>query len=691
LESDKQTELVENVQACNQALNNANALLDKYNGLSAQSKMTWDRLSWDQEGARDVETSLKQTIARLSAFYDSLKNSPQAKIEKALEQLADEISSGRHETGSVTSLSTASDYDDDSGWVQVIRDLGNLGIEENIASEYRSFIVDWILRAINSGVLSEKIPVEETPEQKIALPPPIPPKVPSPHSAAPLASPSAQYYPQQANSFNNIPNLRLAVSHDGFAHERHVSMDEPPSPIEPEPMESNIVWTAQRIVEAWGKREWSQVQNHIQQQINAVHRGEYVEIGGFPAQPDLRILSHLLGVSYSFSGDFLKAKEIFESVLQGVYVQGLPMDDGDIASARWLGETCIYLNQPLNAVLAWAIAHHGLLNKYPSHPQSNSFSYQMLEDLRFLNQRTNGLNALRNSVVKTNRDASTILPRMRGTDKFQIVLTAIESVAVFQMRTFSSARPSQAISIAEGFLIQPLVAQNSWPLPQDPFFETISSITLLSVLSRPKQDFAFNTVSTTSLGGSKHLTYVTKQPLKWLVEAVRFALNTYAIEWKVQGSMYLLRLSQTHERLAYYDCFGVRFRKLSFRSTYGIKITDPMYTTRVFNRNTLDLNVPAREKTDETQRKLTIRNELADRLKGYLEQAEKDVLAGKPWPPVDAPTVVGPYEMEGLAPSAYAELAGARPVAELPAEGRRKHRAGPPNTEIAELPAEPFR
>lgn len=136
--------------------------------------MTWDRLQWGQTDGSDIATRLQTSIDLVSNFYDNLKNDPQVQIERALEQLADEISKGRHETASVGSLSTIAAYDDvddDSGWEQVIRDLGNHGIQESVVKEYRVFIVDWILRAINSGVLStEKIPVSPGGEQSWKIP-----------------------------------------------------------------------------------------------------------------------------------------------------------------------------------------------------------------------------------------------------------------------------------------------------------------------------------------------------------------------------------------------------------------------------------------------------------------------------------------------------------------------------------------
>jgi hypothetical protein len=300
-------------------------------------------MGWDQSAAKEISSGLKGNISTVTSFYKSLVESPQAKIERALKQLADDVSSGRHETTSVASLSTVSDFDDDSGWIQIVHDLNDLGVPEAEVHTYKTFIIDWIRRAINSGALTEKIPVEQTSKEKVVAlePPPLPPKIPSPSYSGPqsvlppvdyqsqLARPVTDYHShERSSSHDNGPSLRLSVSQAVLTHERAASMDEPPSPIEPDPSDSNILWTAQRIVEHWEQREWSRARALLEDQIRAVEEGRYVEINGSPVQPDLRILKHLLGVNYSWSGDFLKAKEAFESVIQGVYVQGLPIDEG---------------------------------------------------------------------------------------------------------------------------------------------------------------------------------------------------------------------------------------------------------------------------------------------------------------------------------------------------------------------------
>jgi hypothetical protein len=446
-------------------------------------------------------------------------------------------------------------------------------------------------------------------------------------------------------------------------------MDEPPSPIEPEPAESNILWNAQKIAHHWNQREWNAAGQNLEAQVACVQRGEVVDVSGFPQQPDERILKHLLGVCYSFSGDFLKAGSIFQDVLSGHNINHLALDDGDIAAARWLGETCILTNQVLNASLAWALAYYGTIVKHPPHIPGNKDHQHILDDLRMLNHRTNGLNILKNTFTNSNRDASTILSNMAGTVKFQVVNTALEAFTMYPNVHHEAKRLNQNIMVAEGFLIQPLVAQKSWPFPQDPFFQTRTCVELLFALSRPRTALTTAAIGTTSLGSSKTLTYVTKHSIDFLVEAIRHGLNTYSVEWKIRFGEYLLRLSQTHDRIAFYDIFIVKFRKLPFRNMYGFKIMDSSYVTRKFTAKWQDSPVVLHD--GEEIRKAKVRNELAERLREYVQQAEQDLAKGQ-WPPqeLEEPNARAPYEIDSNArlPS---EVAGQHAFAsELPGQSR---------------------
>jgi len=609
-------------------------------------------------------------VKEFSAFYDNLSMSSPVQIEQALEQLAAEIRNGRLDATSAVTLGTSDGFDasEDFGWTQVVRDLEDLGISETIAAENRAFIVEWIMRAINLGWLEEKTPNTEassTPmrsSSSLVDPPPLSINVPNP---------SLQHLSPQPLWRPRVPAHDLLSSKD-LRVDDYLVDDGPPSPIEPEEPDTNIVWTAQRIVQHWNQKDWSTARQFLEEQVRAVERGQTIMMHGRNVAPDVRILKHLIGISYSYQGDFDKAKDCFESVMRGIYLSGMPLDDGDIAAARWLGETCIHLIQPVNASLALAIALCGLMNKFGP----RDFPPQALEDLQLLDQLTGGLKSLRNSFIQGNRDSSTIFARMASTDKYQVILSAIQHIsskayAYDQSGNYYSHAPVNNITIAEGFLIQPLVSQASWPIPQDPFFRAQNAITLLRKLCKPKSPFSYNQVPTIGgLGQSKSLIFTTKLSLEWLVDTVRLALVTYAFEWKTNGPGFLCRLSHTHKQVAYYECYEIEFHKLPFRSIYGIKISERLYSTRGFIAPPRPVNGEEKEQfisfEEETKRKLIIRQELGDRLKCFLMEAEKEKLAGRKFP-LDTPLPPrAPYELGGQSKPTGSELQ-ADPVVELPA------------------------
>jgi hypothetical protein len=696
-----QNELTNLISSCESALNELSGRVDKFNCLPLQSQRTWDRLSWGQEDESNLRGRLGSLPQEFEAFYKRLRESPTAQIDRALQLLAKEVSNGRHGTSTATSTATslstvAANPNDHVTWEQITRDLGDLGVAEKMVADHRDFIIDWILRAINDGVLTdEKMPVEPVaipiplspppqslPSQSLSsqslppqslppesLPPqsppspsppspsppspsppsPSPPPVPPKTLVLPKATPSAYTQlnaplfltvePQHRPSVNPPSHWPVSVLNQFST----INMDGSP-PIDPDPAESNILRNAQRICFHWNGREWKHARENIQAQIACVERGETVNISGVPQQPNARILKYLLGISYSLSGDFIKARDIFESMLLGANMQQLAFDDGDIAAARWLGETCIMLNQLVDASLAWAISYYGTLFKNPPQPPGSLRDKHMLEDLRLLNTSTGGLHALKNAFTKTNRDASTILSNLSSTLKFQVVNTVLEVIAQYDKPGYTARRLPPIISIAEGFLTQPLVGHKSWPLPQDPFFRVDSSIDLLYALSRPRAPINTTAISSISLGKSKRLTYVTKNSINWLVETIRYALNTFAVEWKIRSSEYLVRFSQTHDRIAYYDCFAIQFHKLSFRTLYGFKLSGSTYSTRQFTHG------PTANQVDENARKEKLRTELAGRLKEYVKQAEIDHANGK-WPPEEvipprAPPSRAAFEMD---------------------------------------------
>jgi hypothetical protein len=298
----------------------------------------------------------------------------------------------------------------------------------------------------------------------------------------------------------------------------------------------------------------------------------------------------------------------------------------------------------------------------------------MLEDLRLLNARAGGLLSLKVAFTKTNRDASTILMSLSATQKFQVVSTVLDVIGQYDKVGYTARRLPPIISIAEGWLTQPLVAHQSWPLGQDPFFRVESSIELLFALSRPHAPINTSAINTISLGKSKTLIYVTKNGINWLVESIRYGLNSFAVEWKIRSSEYLLRFTEMHDRIAYYHCFTVQFHKLSFRNVYGFRVEVAPYSTRQFTHNA------SANQVDENARKEKLKAELAAKLKDYVKQAEIDHANGK-WPPkeiIKPKPIQDPnaFEMDTARPERVerAELGAGEPVHELM------------SYEIAELP-----
>lgn len=98
----------------------------------------------------------------LNAFYNSLIHDNQVLILEALERLELDYKGGCREE-SIASIeriaapgSHDQETDDDAAWVQIIRDLEDVGISHRVALTYHDFVVNWFIRAINEGGLLEE-------------------------------------------------------------------------------------------------------------------------------------------------------------------------------------------------------------------------------------------------------------------------------------------------------------------------------------------------------------------------------------------------------------------------------------------------------------------------------------------------------------------------------------------------------
>jgi hypothetical protein len=565
-----------------------------------------------------------------------------------------------------------------------------------------------ISRPASTGIL----PVAQAVDKELAPPPlpppPVPPKLPSPIELDNETPTTAVSAPDSAISNGRISPVGGDAGYDDARA---------PSPIEEVPEtepDLDLDQNATEILETWERKDWSKAAKLIQRQIEAVDNGLFVLVAGEPAQPDQRYLRLLLGVCYSFAGDFVAAAQQFRCVLERAHFE--PPDQIVVAAARWAGDTYVVLTESVNAAMAWSAALQ-LSLKYFGGPTGDSA--KIAEDLRLLNQWTNAVTILKTYLTKHNRIIDTSFRSASPDWKRTIVTDAIAHAYRVPSKNEPIRTPTRpTFRLTVGLLTRPLPdayilsletsPRIRLPCSHDPTFRSESAICLLSVLARPKMEVPAYIPALPLGRGRRALFFATDETKprtvrrggqrEWLVKALRDCLNAYALEFKVVGATVLVRLSQTHpgSRLAFYRCFGIRFRRLAMRpACVGLKMTGALFATRDFGRvpafgDEAEGEQPAPE---EAPGEDVVREQLIERLRGFLDERASGFEVGT---------------AQRLRQQAYApqeeeqqfELPGSAPGFELPAstqlpaelEGRsmwrRRTRAKRGSvTEVFELPA----
>ncbi|ORY18296.1 hypothetical protein BCR34DRAFT_341593 [Clohesyomyces aquaticus] len=404
-------------------------------------------------------------------------------------------------------------------------------------------------------------------------------------------------------------------------------------------LDDNLIWTAQRIVAAWNSRDFITAEKQLENQVAAVERGSTIMIHGQVCQPDRRLLRHLLGVCTSYSGNFQKAKRLFEGAFNGIYLSGPNIDDGDIAATRWLGDVCVHLNEPHNAALAWSVCLNGMISRYGV---ARDITRRVYEELKLLDDRIQGLQILAQSFSRYNTDASDIFRNTHTVEKSSLITSTIDRLKqistmpgnnynVYGTRLAEGSRvmsdpktyrPRAEWKIAEGFLVQPLISSSAWPLPYDSSFSPCDAINLQRNMTAPMNSYiasgtgiTYEDLPTVGLGNSKYLHYVTKRNIRWLVQAVETGLKEMGVEFREQGTMLICRLSQRRDSLVFYEGLSIKFRKLQFRNMWGLKISEVMLATRSTPSPTPAFATSEIQKSTEAFR---------DVVKAFLETAEQE-------------------------------------------------------------------
>jgi hypothetical protein len=316
-------------------------------------------------------------------------------------------------------------------------------------------------------------------------------------------------------------------------------------------------------------------------------------------------------------------------VFNGIYLNQTSLDDGDIAAARWLGDVCLHLREHCNAVLAWGVAHEGSIGRYGSvrdRTRRVGDELRLLDHWLFVFRRVE--NSFHNNVdptdifkqthaiEKSNLIAS-LKARLYDQNGFQGTRMAPPTNPFFTPTYLIGARPKLEMAISEGFLLGPLISLNAWPLPWDSTFSPADAVQLDRYMNSIRTvnvitPLVERNLPSLTLGDSKKLHYVTKRGSQWLIETVKQGLQEMCIEHAehtIHDSI-VCTLNQHRDGYAFSEGVEIVFRKLQFRSIYGLKVSDVRWSTRIFGPIT---------KKDPTDFK--------DVLKSILESAENEAIS----------------------------------------------------------------
>jgi len=597
----KRQQLAEIYQACFDVLEDLDKLLLHYNNLDSKSKRAWDRMKWDPERSRTLRQRLTASVTLLTGFYNSMIHDSQVLILEALGRLEREYRGG-HREESIVSLQRiaeesaeleVNDDQEEEAWSRIIRDLEDVGITPQDTIQYRDFIVDWFVHAINEGRLVEAEPQALTtfPEDLGGALPSMPSlnsyndPVEEPHQSPSMSSSNHQEYgARQHSTFMNQPNTveqngplhqthQSAIACNPQMRSSHLAVNHPsisegetefhsPSVNESPPNSStklDLSYNTQQILLAWEKRDFILAATHLEHQLAAVERGETIMVGGHIGQPDRRLLRHLIGICASYCGDFQKAKRMFNSVFNGIYLNGSNLDDGDIAAARWLGDACLHLHEPLNTAIAWGLAFVGNKIRY-----GETRSLTVCEELSLLDYCLHSMQRLEQS-LKENKDPADIFMSAHVAEKYNLITTVIQSVRrgkffyrqqIYEPRATSilPCRQVTAWQIPESMLLAPLLDTQLWPMKWDATFLPGDAIVMERYMIGPLDDhprlpLSVRRLPSTGLASKKSsLHYVTKRSQEWLVENVKNGLQELGIEYMEQGTTVVCRILRQNNK-----------------------------------------------------------------------------------------------------------------------------------------------
>lgn len=241
------------------------------------------------------------------------------------------------------------------------------------------------------------------------------------------------------------------------------------------------------------------------------------------------------------------------------------------------------------------------------HGTANSITWRLYEELNMLNRLLKSLDMVAHSFQR-NFDSTDVFLNSHTKEKFSLMTSVMSrmqkigssiapDVQTSNFGTYTLAtdlqppRPRNDTHFAETHLVEPLISSTIWPLPWDATFSPIDAILIQRNMSiswqysqyvGPLSNHSFvDHTPTVSLMHAKHMHYITKRDIKWLAATVEAGLKEMGIEYnQSRGAVLLCRLNQRSDNFAFFECVGIKFRKVQFRNLYGLKVTQVLWATR---------------------------------------------------------------------------------------------------------------
>jgi len=658
----KRRQLVDAYEPCIEVLKELDKLLVQYNSLDTKAARTWNRLKYDPDRSRSLRERLVASVGMLNAFYTSMIHDSQVVILEALERLEKDYKGGHREesVASIERIMSDEAGDDDAAWTQILRDLEDVGVSQSEAIGYREVIVDWLVTAINEGRLQEQEPTQdvESPE----APSPDVPSTATPRASCHSDASTLSWAPSQRHGLHNssmisrqeqttqidssstgplisdtnaasphtlpsIPIAKQGHSEHQLALAPRMPLSQVPSPEVPmqpvnpvsrpqlpaacvnplgfsngiPPITGGLEWTAQQIVTAWEQYDFDSAEKLLEQQLGAVECGQTAFSG---IQPDRRVLRHLIGVCASFTGQFTKAKRLFESVFNGIYLGREDLDEGDIAAARWLGDACLHLREHHNALLAYCVAYEGAFGRFGlSHERTR----HVANEIRVLDHWLFAFGRIEDSFQLVD-DPTDIFVSRHAVEKRNLIRAV--KARIYEMKDFNfpgpptdqylrpaftiGPRPQIGIMVSKTLLLAPPVSVSTWPLLWDPTFSPQGAAQLYRYMNTIQivedvMPLIERPLPTNHLGRSKILQYVTKRGSDWLIGSVKKGLREKGIEHTEHGyeASIVCCLNQRRNGFVFFEGVVINFRRLQFRNVHGIRVSDGQWASRIFVRTLL--------------------------------------------------------------------------------------------------------